>query len=86
MADLMNLSEKERRIFEVLGQKQMGARASKISNESGLPLSTTAYILRKLEKRKLISKSRISGKRDFWRCERRLKNGQLARQLGESNK
>jgi len=82
MADLMNLSDKERRIFEVLGKLQMGARAKRIATASDLPLTTTAYILRKLEKRQLVRGFQIAGKRDLWACARRLKNGQLAKQMG----
>ena len=83
MANLLNLSDKEKQIFDFLVKRHIGAKASTIAKETRMPLATVAFILRKLEKRKLISRFRIVSKRDFWKCERQIKNGQLIRQLGE---
>lgn len=65
----LKLSPKEKIVLEVLQGIQLSAHVTRISEKSGLPRSTVLYILRKLEKTKLVKKisGPIGGKRFYWR-------------------
>jgi hypothetical protein len=62
----MGLSEKEQKVFAVLTGTPYGQDVTWISRRAGVARTTTAYILKKFLKRKLVMKCAIK-KRKFWR-------------------
>ena len=56
--EALNLSDKERSVLDVLRHQPLAQKISKISLQASLPQTTTAFILRKLEKRKLAMRMR----------------------------
>ena len=53
--EALGLSEKEHTVLTVLQLQSMAQKISRISIQAKLPQSTTSFILRKLEKRKLVT-------------------------------
>jgi predicted transcriptional regulator len=69
--EALNLSPKERVVLGVLQQQTLAQKISKIALRAELPHTTTSFILRKLEKRKLVA--RIKTNNHFrWKYKRNL--------------
>lgn len=65
----LDLSEKENIVLETLIQLKMGRNVTKIAREAGLPRTTVAFTLKKLENRKLAHRELIN-KRYYWTFRR----------------
>jgi predicted transcriptional regulator len=61
----MNLSENERRVFNVLLRLTGPVKVSRIAEWAGLPRTTTEYILKKMVHAK-IAHTKLSGKRHVY--------------------
>lgn len=69
--ETLDLSAKEKSILDSLLSVQLSQNVSHIAKLAKLPRSTTLYILRKFERRKLVRKI-IKGKRTYWLYRRSL--------------
>jgi len=69
--EALGLSPKEHAVLAVLQQQPLAHKISKISRESDLPPTTVGFILKKLEKRKLVRRVR-SGNHFEWVYRRNI--------------
>ncbi len=76
ISHLIGLSQKELAVFNAIASLKMGGTATKLAELSCISRTTVIYNLKKLQKRKLITRFDI-GKRDYWRLELNVKNGAL---------
>lgn len=65
----LGLSQNERMVFDALLQLKMARNVSVIARTAKVPRTTTLYILKKFEIRKLVKRA-INGKRDLWMYNR----------------
>jgi hypothetical protein len=69
--DALGLSPKEHAVLVVLQQQPLAHKAIKVAREADLPYATAGFILRKLEKRKLVRRVR-KGKHIEWVYRRNI--------------
>lgn len=73
--ETLELSDKEKKVFEALLIWQWGQDVAKIAREARVARTTTLFILKKFERRKLAEKYiRINGRRVMWRYKRELES------------
>ena len=69
----IDFSEKENAVIDALNRLQMARNVSRIAKEAGIARTTTAFILKKLEKREMavrIAHKTKMGQRYVWRSKR----------------
>lgn len=81
IAESLGLSEKEKKVFDVLTKQTLGRNVSVISKNAGLPRTTTFDILRKFKKRGIAMRVFV-GKRYHWRYKKGLER-LYSRNIGE---
>lgn len=71
IVDALGLSENERAVFDALLKHQMSTNVSRIASRAQLPRMTVFDILKRLEKRSLVVKSKL-GSKTLWRYKKGL--------------